>query len=752
MRIPMKFIRYYIIMIFLLIPESDPLSAQPVDLTKSDLFVARGFSKKWITSIPEDSSWIRVPGVTTGRRSIRINELVQTKPARSFLSFTRYPSETFTYVTDFSLSEQQLSSGKILGLYLSQIGMNWEIYLNGRLIKSEMHIRQNGEIFPSKNMRDVLALLHPDLLKDGQNILAFRIVGDPTYQETGFYWNGAFYIDEYETLLDKNSETIPLILISIYLFIGIYHLFLFFKRTSEQYNLYFGSYCVLLFVYILTRTHTVYSLVSDTTLITRIELISLYFLLPISGAFLDLILNSKISLITIRYGIFCIILEVFNLFAPLQAMIDILFIWQITALIFLLYMLIYLMGRSFIREIGMAKRSGKPGALKTLNAVATALLNTVSGKLVIGTFIAICCGIFDILDAIYFYTGIALLKYGFVVYVVGTTLILATRFQNLFTRVEELNISLQRNIDDLNVANATIALSEEKYRLLVDGSQDVIFSLDEDFKFLSANKAMKSVFALDPDKIKGISFFDILYEGYEKPIARHLVREQVDKFIKEKKPVQFKIDFKIPYISEPHEMMLKLEYVNIVGKNEILGKISGIIEDALLKYFVMERQNFKIGNYLFTAEEISHRLTRNLAKHIDQKEINMIRIALREIIVNAIEHGNLGISFEEKSNAVMMNKYFEIISQRQNDPLYRHKTVDIKYQMNEDQVAYQIVDEGSGFDYTKILNHQTVDHSNAEMLGHGRGIAIAKNIFDRIIFSSKGNKVTLVKSFTKKPD
>ena len=190
---------------------------------------------------------------------------------------------------------------------------------------------------------------------------------------------------------------------------------------------------------------------------------------------------------------------------------------------------------------------------------------------------------------------------------------------------------------------------------------------------------------------------------------------------------------------------MRLEYINIEGRNEIFGRGTSIADDVLNQYLDFEHQKFRIGNLLLLADDISYRITRNLQKYMDKKEKNIIRIAVREIIINAIEHGNLGISFEEKSAAIMNDSYAEYIKQRQKDPLYRDKTVYVEYEVDPEKVTYVVTDEGEGFNFHDYVD--IIGKVNAQMLPHGRGISFAKNVFDEVIFNDKGNIVTLVKYF-----
>ncbi len=140
----------------------------------------------------------------------------------------------------------------------------------------------------------------------------------------------------------------------------------------------------------------------------------------------------------------------------------------------------------------------------------------------------------------------------------------------------------------------------------------------------------------------------------------------------------------------------------------------------LLKYFESEKQHLAIGNYLITAEDISHRITRNLNKYMGTK---LLRIALREMIINTIEHENLGISFEEKIQAMIDDNYFEFIAERQQNPKLCNKRVKIEYSIDHEKAIYKIAEEGDGFNHKKYLDNDSND-ANKEMLAHGRGVSM----------------------------
>ncbi len=310
--------------------------------------------------------------------------------------------------------------------------------------------------------------------------------------------------------------------------------------------------------------------------------------------------------------------------------------------------------------------------------------------------------------------------------------------------IEKLNTTLRKNIGDLNEANDRITVSEERYRILVEGSNDLIFSLDNDFKFLTVNRAIETHLNIKPEQVRSKHFLDLIHEGSAKvSVVKQVVQEKLELFAAGKKPVSFNTDFKVSFTSEPKEMRVYLEYMNIEGRNEIIGKATRVEGDLLLKYLESEEQRLKIDNYFITAEDVSQRITRNLSKYMDNKKTHLLRICLREIIINAIEHGNFNISFEAKSRLLDDDDYFEFLAERQQDPNYRNKRVLIEYSIDSQKAVYMVTDEGDGFDHEKIMKAMS-RNANEELLAHGRGISMAINCFDEVKYNDKGNQVTLI--------
>ena len=112
---------------------------------------------------------------------------------------------------------------------------------------------------------------------------------------------------------------------------------------------------------------------------------------------------------------------------------------------------------------------------------------------------------------------------------------------------------------------------------------------------------------------------------------------------------------------------------------------------------------------------------------------------ISELIINAIEHGNLGISYKEKSALITDDLWYQEIKRRQSAPQWADKVATVVFERREDTYYLQISDQGEGFEWKQFLE---VEPSRATH-NHGRGIAMANKLsFDKLVYNDKGNQVT----------
>ncbi|MCL2822744.1 MAG: response regulator [Polyangiaceae bacterium] len=118
-------------------------------------------------------------------------------------------------------------------------------------------------------------------------------------------------------------------------------------------------------------------------------------------------------------------------------------------------------------------------------------------------------------------------------------------------------------------------------------------------------------------------------------------------------------------------------------------------------------------------------------------------IALRELIINAIEHGNLRLSYEEKSQALESGTLEKIIAERQLLPEFKNRTTSVRVQRRGSSITISIADQGRGFDWRKLPD--PTDGSNL-LADHGRGILLARMAVDELTYNDEGNVAYLTKT------
>lgn len=113
-------------------------------------------------------------------------------------------------------------------------------------------------------------------------------------------------------------------------------------------------------------------------------------------------------------------------------------------------------------------------------------------------------------------------------------------------------------------------------------------------------------------------------------------------------------------------------------------------------------------------------------------------IGLTEILVNAVEHGNLGITYEEKSQLNSAGQWETEVTRRLSLPENASKRVEVLMARDNGTVRFTIRDQGCGFDWQRFIE---IDPQRA-FDNHGRGIVIARTLsFDSLEYRGCGNEV-----------
>ena len=731
------------------IPQNSPFY---IDLNALPVFVHLGFSQDLVNLVPDstDPSWQVFPPTQTGPRVIRYLE-IRGIPKRKFFSLQNSQPVEITFVIPFTIDIRSLQ-GIIPGLHLASIGDNWEIFLNGNLLKSEIALTKEGFIASHRSYRDVYLPINPDLFVDGQNILAFRIIGEPADAPVGFFFSQPYVLTDYTIIEDFNNDVWKFALCAIYLFIGLYHVVLFLFRRQDRYNLFYGLFSIDLGLYFFARLHTVYQFIPDSLLLMRIEFISLYMVMPSVSAFIEVLSINRTRWGTRIIALYCGLLSLGTLFTSLAFAHDLLKIWQYSALI----MILYIFGYAVLWDlVSTAYRRWKrtvqsKGEARFIGQFGHDLIHTPLGNIAIGASILFFTAVFDLLDSIFFLKDIVLSRYGLFIFTIGSALILANRYGFLFKQLNFANANLEERINDLSIAKATAEQNERKYRSLFNGTKDPIALLDNSFRFKECNAAAIDYFNLEGVDLSYTSektpkLPDLLYEDRreQKPIAERF-EEIRGRLLASKQPVELQAQMRSP-LGEFKSCTLRMESIKTTEEMEILLRVIPDTKDELAQAFIEGRERFDIENTLTAADEISRHVCANLGKYMLQEDANFAMVCVREIIINAIEHGNLEITFDEKSKAQRERRYFEFLQERKDAPHFKDRRVQVEYSITPQRALFRITDQGKGFDHRRFL--EKAANPSPELLEHGRGLFMTLAAFDRVLYNDRGNQVTLEKRF-----
>jgi len=192
-------------------------------------------------------------------------------------------------------------------------------------------------------------------------------------------------------------------------------------------------------------------------------------------------------------------------------------------------------------------------------------------------------------------------------------------------------------------------------------------------------------------------------------------------------------------VSKDNLISLLRKYTSIIKAKQIKSSICQFQKEHsfLLKFKTNTEAISSLVNFL--VKESSDLFT-------EEQKLD-IKLGLGELVLNSVEHGNMGITYEEKSQAVIDDTLQSLYAQKMSIPAIKNKEIAIFYRQTEEGAEWEISDEGTGFNPECIPNPISED---GIMRLHGRGIFICKFQFDEMEYIGKGNKVRVKKKFNSK--
>ena len=186
------------------------------------------------------------------------------------------------------------------------------------------------------------------------------------------------------------------------------------------------------------------------------------------------------------------------------------------------------------------------------------------------------------------------------------------------------------------------------------------------------------------------------------------------------------------YLTKPFTQEVLLAIVRAAicdfGKIRNLAERAALTQDELRLVSSIEFRFQTLGEARSLAE--------TLARFFPEPGQAVIGIA--ELLINGVEHGNLGITYSEKSSLLQQNGWEAEVERRLALEEHAAKAVKVRLELTRQFLTLTVCDDGTGFDwkaYLEISPERAYDPN-------GRGIAMARMLsFDSLEYRGKGNEV-----------
>ena len=118
-----------------------------------------------------------------------------------------------------------------------------------------------------------------------------------------------------------------------------------------------------------------------------------------------------------------------------------------------------------------------------------------------------------------------------------------------------------------------------------------------------------------------------------------------------------------------------------------------------------------------------------------------IVLGLSELMLNAIEHGNLDIGYDRKTTLIENGSLEQEIERLLNSVEFSNRHAEVRVRRSDGELSFRICDQGAGFNWQGYLEMSPERAFDT----HGRGIAMARMLsFERVEYAAQGNEVEAV--------
>lgn len=203
---------------------------------------------------------------------------------------------------------------------------------------------------------------------------------------------------------------------------------------------------------------------------------------------------------------------------------------------------------------------------------------------------------------------------------------------------------------------------------------------------------------------------------------------------------------------ETEKLISGSNVISLIRRGEFVSSFSRVLRILIQNrqiLFQRDLQNYLIGNISgsfvmdndpFNARTYANIITNYLynSNYIDDEGRDSLHVSLFELLMNAIEHGNCGISYAEKNAWLSAGgDILALIRKKRGDSQIRARRVHFSYRITQERSFYTIRDEGKGFDWRTRL---TDDSTHLE--AHGHGMRMTNAYVENLAYNDAGNEVS----------
>ena len=182
---------------------------------------------------------------------------------------------------------------------------------------------------------------------------------------------------------------------------------------------------------------------------------------------------------------------------------------------------------------------------------------------------------------------------------------------------------------------------------------------------------------------------------------------------------------------------------------DLVETVTSVLEAALTKQgrqrlmecLTRTESHFVLDNDPGLVGPLVEHLKDNLYRIYGSDDTGLMRVnlALREAVLNAMEHGNLELQSALKEED--FDAYYKLAAERRKQSPYKDRRVHVVARESPKEAVYIISDDGAGFDTSQMPDPHDPENMTRSS---GRGLLLIRTFMTEVHHNPKGNEITMI--------